>query len=392
LLDGELLNSWTTPIINDFYVMMTNGKVNRRLKNIGIHNVEEFLSRYLSGDQQIESAQPAIALQKLAEEAKANEEIKKSIIELGDDVHDKIQNAFVDFHQQVTGFINLYGDRTVGELKLETVTMRIAPIVFYKYLRNFLIANTTLAGGNSNSRQAAIKELEEKLSNKPGYVKRQVNRTLAKLQNAIRYREALRLERTRLFGMYRSLYVAVGNYFYIHNILNTARDIFYLTEKEITETDLNKAVDLKALVEERKKEFETYKKEDVPARVVIPSPPSTVTHNTDDPAKLVGTGCYPGKVTGNAIVVLGPESDLDVSGKIVCALRTDPGWASLFPTCLGVLIEKGSALSHSVILLREFGIPTIINLPGLTRRLSSGQRITMDGLTGEVQIAEDETD
>ena len=54
--------------------------------------------------------------------------------------------------------------------------------------------------------------------------------------------------------------------------------------------------------------------------------------------------------------------------------------------CRGVIIEKGSSLSHSVILLRELGIPTIINVPGLTRRLQSGQPLRMDGRTGEIEL------
>jgi pyruvate,water dikinase len=50
-----------------------------------------------------------------------------------------------------------------------------------------------------------------------------------------------------------------------------------------------------------------------------------------------------------------------------------------------VLIERGSALSHSVILLRELGIPTIINVPGLTQHLRSGQHVRLDGRSGEVE-------
>jgi pyruvate,water dikinase len=89
------------------------------------------------------------------------------------------------------------------------------------------------------------------------------------------------------------------------------------------------------------------------------------------------------------VVITDPGSDLDVTGKIICALRTDPGWAALFPTCLGVLIEKGSSLSHSVILLRELALPTIINVPRLTGSLRSGQWVRMDGTTGEITIIED---
>ncbi len=87
---------------------------------------------------------------------------------------------------------------------------------------------------------------------------------------------------------------------------------------------------------------------------------------------------------GEAIVIRRPDDDLAVKGKIICALRTDPGWAALFPVCRAVLVEKGSSLSHSVILLRELGIPTIINIPGLTQSVTSGTKIELDAGTGEI--------
>ncbi|MGI4736720.1 MAG: PEP-utilizing enzyme [Janthinobacterium lividum] len=73
-------------------------------------------------------------------------------------------------------------------------------------------------------------------------------------------------------------------------------------------------------------------------------------------------------------------------GRIVAALRTDPGWAALFPGCRAVLIERGSALLHSVIVLRELGILTIINVLGLTQQLRSGQPVRLDGRTGEIWV------
>ena len=100
--------------------------------------------------------------------------------------------------------------------------------------------------------------------------------------------------------------------------------------------------------------------------------------------------CYPGEVAGEVVVITDPAQAAvgSVRGRIVAALRTDPGWAALFPGCRGVLIERGSALSHSVILLRELGIPTIINVPGLTQHLRSGQCVHLDGRTGEVQVTD----
>lgn len=386
ILDQELLGNWTTPIINDFYVMMANGKVDRKLRKAGITDVQGFLSRYLSGDQQIASMQPAMALQQLAEKARADPELQQLIRQYG--AHAAIKRLYPDFYAEVTKFIDAYGDRTVGELKLETATMRTDPAVFYKYLANFLqAAATPLLTAKRALKEEAARELDEKLSTHSARLRTSVYGSLEKLQKAIRYREALRLERTRLFGMYRSLYLALGRRFCAGSILHHPEAVFYLTEAEIRDLVFNPKGDLAALTDERKKEFERYRQEDVPARLVVPSPPAAPAESgSNGPHALNGTGCYPGIVEAQAMVVSRPEDDLHVAGKIICALRTDPGWVSLFPTCKGVLIEKGSALSHSVILLREFGIPTIINIPALTKRIRSGQRITMNGTTGEIHI------
>jgi pyruvate,water dikinase len=137
-LDNELLGNWATPIINDFYVMMTNGSVVRKLKKAGIQSPEEFLSRYLSGDKQIESTQPVKAMQQLAAQANEQQTLWQLISEFPENLHQKVGNEYPDFHKLVTEFIDQYGDRTVGELKLETITMRLSPMVFYQYLRNYL--------------------------------------------------------------------------------------------------------------------------------------------------------------------------------------------------------------------------------------------------------------
>ena len=391
LLDKELLQNWTTPIINDFYVMMMNGRVARKLKKAGISDTDEFLSRYLSGDHQIESTQPTRAMQHLAHQAWPLGELRAIILALPEDIHQQVQQNFLVFHAQAEAFIGQYGDRTVGELKLETQTMRLQPLIFYKYLRNYLTAATApepVKASNTSLNMQARAELQDLLRNSSWLVRRSAWKSLQKLQQAIRYRESLRLERTRLFGMYRALYLRIGEWLQEQGILETARDVFYLEEAEIEQAILGiDTAGLAGVVQRRNIEFSLYRKEEVPARVVVPSPP--VKQNlteTDDTGILRGTGCFQGVVSGEVLVITEPGDDLDVSGKIVCALRTDPGWAALFPTCLGVLIERGSSLSHSVILLRELGIPTIINVPGLTKRLTSGEQVAMNGSNGEIHV------
>lgn len=389
LLDKTLLQNWTTPIINDFYVMMNNGSVRRKLVKAGIVEPEEFLSRYLSSDQEIESTQPTKAMLQLAGIARQQPALQALILQLPPDLHQQLAQAYPDFFREVTEFIGQYGDRTVGELKLETMTMRRQPLIFYKYLRNYLQPDTPLPESITENRlsREARQKLKEILQKHSPFFRKSLWKSLGKLQQAIRYRESLRLERTRLFGMYRTLYLAMGQRLQEAGCLQEAEEVFYLSEEEIAQ--LLKAPDTHSadLIGKRKEKFARYKGEEVPSRLSVPEPPKPAESNrTEHPNLLEGAGCYPGEVSGEVILIKDPTDELEVKDKIVCALRTDPGWAALFPACRGVLIEKGSSLSHSVILLRELGIPTIINIPGLTRRLASGSHVRMDGRKGTIEV------
>jgi pyruvate,water dikinase len=314
---------------------------------------------------------------------------------LPSNVHEQVRQTAPEFHRAVEDFIGQYGDRTVGELKLETTTMRVEPAVFYKYLRNFLLTKPAPLPATkpvAHLHEQARAELLALLTKRSIWFRKRLWTNLNKLQHAIRYRESLRLERTRLFGMYRALYLAMGDKLLIENKLQEARDIFWLTEQEITTTFAPQpGPELQPLVQQRRAQFAQYAHEDVPSRVTVPSPPIGPNLPPSRPDTLVGTGCFPGTAEGEVIVITDPGGDLNVTGKIVCALRTDPGWAALFPMCRGVIIEKGSSLSHSVILLRELGIPTIINVPAVTKHLQTGQQIRMSGETGEIELLKSES-
>ncbi|MDB5014225.1 MAG: hypothetical protein JWQ25_2427, partial [Daejeonella sp.] len=130
-LDQELLTNWTTPIINDFYVMMTNGKVVRQLKEIGFSEPENFLSAYLSGILQVESTKPIKELQSLAETAKKDLGLVLIIQEQNEGILENVKANYPAFRTLVESYIDQFGDRVAGELKLETRTMRTNPEILY---------------------------------------------------------------------------------------------------------------------------------------------------------------------------------------------------------------------------------------------------------------------
>ena len=67
------------------------------------------------------------------------------------------------------------------------------------------------------------------------------------------------------------------------------------------------------------------------------------------------------------------------------AERTDPGWVMLFPLASGLVVERGSLLSHSAIVAREMGIPTVVGLEGATAWLQTGDAVLVDGHAGCVR-------
>ena len=80
--------------------------------------------------------------------------------------------------------------------------------------------------------------------------------------------------------------------------------------------------------------------------------------------ELQGTGCCPGTVKNKVKVLRShPSDEMKLNGEILVAGRTDPGWVPLYPAVSGILIERGSILSHSAIVAREMGIPAIVGIP-----------------------------
>jgi pyruvate,water dikinase len=109
-----------------------------------------------------------------------------------------------------------------------------------------------------------------------------------------------------------------------------------------------------------------------------------------EPGILKGVSCCPGIVEGVVRVAKDISETKDLDGEILVTARTDPGWVPLYPMCSGLLIERGSLLSHSAVVARELGLPTIVGISGgLMKRLKTGMRIKMDAGKGKVYILDE---
>jgi pyruvate,water dikinase len=105
-----------------------------------------------------------------------------------------------------------------------------------------------------------------------------------------------------------------------------------------------------------------------------------------------GAGTSPGRVTGTARVLRGPEDFYQMRpGDVLVAKFTTPAWTPLFARAAAVVTDIGGQLSHGSIVAREYAIPAVMGTGVATQRIQSGQRVSVDGSAGEVVLHEAET-
>ena len=71
-------------------------------------------------------------------------------------------------------------------------------------------------------------------------------------------------------------------------------------------------------------------------------------------------------------------------GDVLVVASTDPAWTPLFLKAGALVMETGGFMSHGAIVAREFGIPAVVNLPGILNEITDGEQIEVDGWQGTV--------
>ena len=290
----------------------------------------------------------------------------------------------------VDAFIAAYGYRSANELKLEAPDMRDDPEIFFALLRGAL--DTAAQKPDHGTTPARL------LGGVRGWVLERVRR---KAQISLEDREDVRFCRSRAFGMVRRMVTAIGADLTRMGALADPSDVFYLELGELEKYVRGAATasELAPLVALRRERFDGFSRTPGAPRFTTRGVPywgqqddgyprsAQARPDTED-GVLQGIGCVPGVAEGRAAVVTEPQ---DVDGGILVTYRTDPGWITALPTARGLVIERGSPLTHVAIAAREFGIPTVVQVPGVTTAVAGGDRIRIDGERGTVTTKGEES-
>ena len=106
-------------------------------------------------------------------------------------------------------------------------------------------------------------------------------------------------------------------------------------------------------------------------------------------APVSGTPANPGTCEGRArLVVDGADLANVQEGDILVMSSTSEAVCVVVPLLAGVVTDHGGLISHAAIVAREAGIPAVVGCGNATTRINDGDRVRVDGTTGEVVVLE----
>ena len=317
-----------------------------------------------------------------------------------------------EYRREKKSYISAYGDRIVGELKLETRTYRTNEELLDRWILDSL------------ENDSVEKDCEEtSCSEKPSEPKQRKSFLYRLAESSCNNREISRLHRTRCFGLMRRIVDKIGE-------KTIGFDVYYLSLDELKEL-LFSGKDFSLKIAREKELRKAYERLPVLSRVKllgkvgrdplageirilsyesfkekgniegqIGTPGKDEEHRKagkirqmekagkkvgdSTPRVFFGRGVSKGIFRGEVLKIksLQEVRAMEAKGKILLSYSTDPGWFPYLNMAGGLITERGSLLSHSAILARELEKPAVVNIPNIMAGLHSGDIVEIDGDLG----------
>jgi len=223
--------------------------------------------------------------------------------------------------------------------------------------------------------------------NIPWYRRRSLLKLYGKTGRFRLYREQISSLYIFGYGLFRSLFLRMGDELVKAGILPHRNEVFYLTRDEIGEI-LEKGLALPqpeyaGLAAMRKKEMEDVKDVILPSVIIGEEAPE---YDMNEKKSFRGVGTSPGRYTGKIAVISGISDFHKMEkGDVLVIPFSDVSWTPLLVHAGAIISEAGGILSHCSIIAREMSIPAIVSVDNALC-LKDGMRVTVDGSNGIITI------
>jgi pyruvate,water dikinase len=360
----------------------------------------------MAGSRAVESAEQGYRLYEVAIAATQDPEAHPCLADPASDPNSwRSLPDHSPFRRALTAYLDDFGHRSVYEFEIANPRWNENQSYLLDCIRGVwtqerLTVPYDLARAKRQEAEAVVTRLPLRHRLSVSWLAQQARRAMAT-------REAGKSTLVALLEPIRTLVLELGRRMAEAHLLEAQEDVFFLTWFDLLaflqgEWDGQGAP---ALVADRKHLHAAWLTE-LPADVFIASPegssvapPMADEHNMAETgwpqetpsgaheAALRGIAASSGQASGRARVLHHPEEGRSLqAGEVLVAPSTDPAWTPLFLRACAVVMETGGYLSHGAIVAREFGIPAVINIPGLLKRVEDGHLLTVDGSKGLVTV------
>jgi pyruvate,water dikinase len=288
-------------------------------------------------------------------------------------------------HPAVRDFLARYGHRGVREIDVGMPRWRDDPGHVLNVLRTYLSHGEEADPerqfrDGEQAAEAALADVVERVRRARGRLRARVLAfLLRRVRSLMGLREYPKFLMVRVFTAVRRALGRAGAALAAAGRLDRADDVFFLDL-----SDLDSPADLRSLAARNRAEYERELHRRAVPRVITSEGETFYTAPGQAPGALLGTAASPGVYEGRVRVILDPRGARLEPGEVLVAPGTDPAWTPLFLSAGALVMELGGIMSHGSVVAREYGIPAVVGVPGASRLLRTGQRVRVDGESGQV--------
>lgn len=297
-------------------------------------------------------------------------------------------------------FLSLFGHRAADELNIVNPRWAEDPAPLMAVFKSYVVSPPPGGPADVPERQRATREaamarvdalLRRRLIDRVVPWKRLVLRSyIRQAQTFVPLREDPKFYLLKVMLPLRRCHLEIGARLMSLGILDQPEHVFYIDAEELESACTRPEPDreLRDRVRERLRAYEQWSHLPIPwALDAEKRPIEERPRERSDGRVLRGLAASSGRVTALARVITDlRQADTMREGEILVAPFTDPGWTPLFPLSAAIVTDLGGLLSHGAVVAREYGVPAVVNTGVATSVIRTGDRITVDGSAGTVEI------
>ncbi|XP_050541906.1 prodigiosin synthesizing transferase PigC-like isoform X3 [Daktulosphaira vitifoliae] len=372
----------------------TNNVISHTLVlTLGLNTTKEYSQEYLTklaSSINNSNAVSLLILKHLMEIANAlSQEIEKTeFCKLPlHDCHNWIKSNSKKCHRLIEDFIVKFGHRGVQELDVGCETWSTDHNKLYSCIQKLVSQDHYQPNIEPKANDFEITSFYPN----GGFLKKYfLNYLLTRYRNSITYRELSKDLYVLITHKLRLCYLKLGQILVDEGKMIDPKLLFFMSQYELEKIchERDTLIVYKALM--RKKmwpKLSHYQFEDVNIGFPIYKLPNSIHYLDSNSTRFSGCPIYPGHITNRACILESVDQAEHLkSGDILIVKSIDVAWSIYFPIISGLVTEIGGIISHGAVVAREYRVPCIVGVTGVTKSFKTGDMVILDSENGFLQL------